>query len=269
MEERTLQPNKTLAAVVGAISLSVATLTSAAPIPTDDNGNRYDKERFYHSEISSAEAYLAMMQNKLVIIDVRRLREYAAGHPERAYNVPYPHIYGGRDQNPQDFYDEVYDIVKGKTDTPIMTLCRTGSRSVDAANILAEGGAYVEDPNDPDNDVWVEFGPKFTNVRNNWDGFVGQLRYAFFGSPPLPDPEVPLDLNNNGFIDEDVADIFPDTNPGTKDANPDKDGWRNFQGLPWTTHILKPRAYMQDPSLYYEYQYEDEPHPKAIGRRPK
>jgi rhodanese-related sulfurtransferase len=245
-----------IAAAVGTLSLAMGTLAIAAPIPTDDNGNRYDKPRYYHSEMSSAEAYLAMMQNKLVVIDVRRLREYAAGHPERAYNVPYPHIVNSRDQDPETFYWEVYDIVKGKTDTPVTTVCRTGSRSVDAANILA----------DPTNHG-VPGGVPFTNVRNNWDGFVGRERYAFIGG--VPDPDLPLDLNNNGVIDEDVADIFPDTNPDTKDANGDKDGWRNFQGLPWSTHILKPRAYLQDPSLYYEYQYEDLPHPKAIGRRPK
>lgn len=246
----------TTVATAIAASLCIVSSVFAAPITTDDGGNRYDKERYYHSEISSAEGYLAMMQNKVVIVDVRRLREYAAGHPERAYNVPYPHIVGTRDQDAAVFYEEVYDIVKGKTDTPIMTLCRTGSRSVDAANILAKPADYGIN------------GPEFTHVQNNWDGFVGQYRYAFFGRPSLPDPDYPLDLNNNGLLDEDTADIFPDTNPDTIDANPDKDGWRNFQGLPWTTHIIKPRAYMQDPSLYYEYQYEDEPHPKAIGRRP-
>jgi len=242
-------------AVLSAVSATICGIALAAPIPTDDNGNRYDKPRYYHSEISSAEGYLAMMQNKLVVIDVRRLREHAAGHPERAYNVPYPHITGSGDQDPSVFYWEVYRIVEGKTDTPVMTLCRTGSRSVDAANILA----------DPVNNS-VPDGIPFSNVRNNWDGFVGNNRYAFIGG--VPDPDLPLDLNNNGYIDEDIADIFPDTNPSTRDANPDKDGWRNFQGLPWSTHILKPRAYLQDPSLYYEYQYEDEPHPRKIGKRP-
>lgn len=76
----------------------------AGPILTDNGGNRYDKERFYHSEISSAEGYLRMAQNKLVVIDVRRLREYAAGHPERAYNVPYPLIVGSNDQDAATFY---------------------------------------------------------------------------------------------------------------------------------------------------------------------
>ena len=253
---------KTVLALVGLGLLTGA--SSALAVEADDGGNRYDRPRNYDSEISSAEAYLAVMQNKLVILDVRRLREYAAGHPERAYNGPYPHIYDG-DQTAENFYWEAYDIVKGRTDTPIMTLCRTGSRSIDAANILSDP---QNTEGDPRRDA-VPGGIPFTNVRNNWDGFVGQYRYAFAGSEPATDPLTPLDLNNNGELDSDFADIFPDTNPSA-DANPDKDGWRNFQGLPWTTRVLRPRAYLQDPSLYAEFQYgEDEHHGRGRGGKNK
>lgn len=246
---------KTFLACVG---ISVSCVPAAAfAADAEDDGNRYNRPRYYDSEISSAEAYLDVSQNKLVILDVRRLREYAAGHPERAYNVPYPHIYDG-DQTAENFYWEAYDIVKGRTDTPIMTLCRTGSRSIDAANILSDPQNTAGDPRR----TAVPGGIPFTNVRNNWDGFVGQYRYAFAGSAPATDPLTPLDLNNNGELDQDFADIFPDTNPSA-DANPDKDGWRNFQGLPWTTRILRPRAYLQDASLYTEFQYGEEEPPRG------
>ena len=86
----------------------------------------------------------------------------------------------------------------------------------------------------------------FTNVTNIWEGYVGLYRYAFTGSPPLPDPTKPLDLNNDKIINADYADVHV----GTTDANPDNDGWRNFAGLPWTTKIRKPLAYERDPSLY-------------------
>ena len=112
------------------------------------DGNRYyDLPRAYQSEISVSEAYLAMEHSKdykhakgpkPVLIDVRTLREYASGHPEDAYNVPFPHIVTKNDQDPLKLYQEVYRIVKGRTDTPIMTLCRTGHRSVLAGNILAD-----------------------------------------------------------------------------------------------------------------------------------
>ena len=103
----------------------------------------------------------------------------------------------------------------------------------------------------------VPGGIPFTKVRNNWDGFVGRERYAFIDG--VPDPTIPLDLNNNGVIDESVADVYPDANPDTKDANGDLDGWRNFQGLPWTSHVRKSLAYLEDRSLYAEFQDDDTP----------
>ena len=143
-------------------------------------GSRYDLERDYASEISSAKSYLEMA-NGTVMIDVRRLSEYRAGHPvnddapqgyQHAYNVPYPNIVVGGDQDPQVFYDAVVAVIEGLAgdrDTPITTLCRTGFRSVLAGNILANPSKYG-----------VE-GTPFTNVRNIWEGFVGQPKEAYVG----------------------------------------------------------------------------------------
>jgi rhodanese-related sulfurtransferase len=220
-------------------SLCVASQVPAADIPTDDNGNRYNQPRFYQSEISASAAYLEMIRNKGVVIDVRTRREYAAGHPERAYNVPHPRIDTGMNQVDSVFYWAVYDIVKGKTDTPITTLCRTGARSIKAANILADPASFG-----------IVGGVPFTKVRNNWEGFVGLYKYAFIGSPLKPDPDLPLDLSNDGFINVDAADVYAHT----LDENPDKDGWRNFQGLPWTSQIRKPLAYLQDVAQYSCWQ---------------
>jgi rhodanese-related sulfurtransferase len=225
-------------------------------------GNRYELPRFYDSEVSVSEAYLAMEHSKdyrhhhrtpkPVLIDVRTLREYASGHPEDAYNVPFPNVTGFSPevvQDPAKLYWEVYDIVQGRMDTPIMTLCRTGYRSILAGNILA----------DPNSHPATAGLPPFTNVRNIWEGFVGQPRYAFSGSSILLDTVVDangntlliggpyvLDLNNDKVINVDMADVHTQT----KDANPDKDGWRNFAGLPWSTKIQKPLAYERDPGLY-------------------
>ena len=194
-------------------------------------GSRYDLPRSYQSEISSAKAYLQMKREEAVLVDVRRLREYAAGHPEKAFNIPYPHVVGSNDQDISTFYWAVHALVGGKTDTPVMTLCRTGFRSVLAGNILADPAAYGID------------GPAFTNVRNIWEGFVGRYKEA------NADPGNYLDLNNNDVLDSDVADIFSHTT----DANPDKDGWRNYQELPWGTRLHVNRVYMNDRSLYDAY----------------
>jgi rhodanese-related sulfurtransferase len=223
--------------------------------PVSAEGNRYDYERYYQREISASEAYLAMEhskdfknvpgQAKPVLVDVRTLREYASGHPVDAYNIPFPIITGVTPevtQDPNKFYWAVHDLVNGNLDTPIMLLCRTGSRSVRGGNILAN----------PDSNPATSGLAPFTNVTNIWDGFVGLYRYAFING--LPDPTKPLDLDNNTNVDTlapfGIDDDYADVHVQTKDANPDKDGWRNFAGLPWTTQIRKPQAYERDPGLY-------------------
>jgi rhodanese-related sulfurtransferase len=255
---------KTTITILGTVIAVALSATASADAPATADGNRYySLPRAYKSEISVSEAYLAMEHSKdyrnvsrepkPVLIDVRSLREYASGHPEDAYNVPFPTVSGvnqpgEKPQDPVKLYWEVYDIVHGKLDTPIMTLCRTGHRSVLAGNILA----------DPEsNDATKNRGLRpFTNVRNIWEGFVGQPKYAFrTGTDQLEldanndgviDGPYQLDLNNDGVLNSDKADVHTQT----KDANPDKDGWRNFAGLPWSTQIQKPLAYERDPGLY-------------------
>jgi len=248
---------KTRITILGAaVAIALTATASASGIPEVDGNRYYELPRYYKSEISVSEAYLAMEHSKdfrhsrreakPVLIDVRSLREYASGHPEDAYNVPYPTVSGlGGDpaQTPEKLYWEVYDIVHGDVDTPIMTLCRTGHRSVLAGNILADPESYGIS------------GPAFTNVRNIWEGFVGQPRYAFTGGNitlmldsegKLVGGPYPLDLNNDGVLNSDTADVYTQT----KDANPDKDGWRNFAALPWSKKIQRPLAYERDPTLY-------------------
>jgi rhodanese-related sulfurtransferase len=241
--------------IVGAVIAVAFTATVSADEPATADGNRYySLTRDYKSEISVSDAYLAMEHSKdyknvskgpkPVLIDVRTMSEYAAGHPEDAYNVPYPHIKkpgdGLQNGHEDKLYWEVYKAVGGRTDTPIMTLCRTGHRSVLAGNILAKPSNFGIN------------GPAFTNVRNIWEGFVGQPKYAFMtGSDALElAPNCPsgckLDLNNDKFINSDSADVYTEI----KDANPDKDGWRNFAGLPWSPQIQKPLAYERNPDAY-------------------
>ena len=206
-------------------------------------GNRYDLPREYVSEISPAKAYLEMKKEESILIDVRRLREYAAGHPEKAFNVPFPHKVDSNDQTASTAYWAVYNLVGGDVDTPINTLCRTGARSVRLANILADP---LNTANDPAR-VAVPGGIPFTNVRNIWEGFVGQHKEPYNSSDPTN--KTFLDLNNNGVIDSDVADVYSHTT----DANPDKDGWRNYQQLPWNTKLHVNRVYLNDRSLYDDF----------------
>lgn len=232
-----------------AIRVATAMVVTTAFGHVSADGNRYNLVRFYHSEISAAQAYDELNgggrqrdahrhRHRPVLIDVRSMEEYAAGHPEGGYNVPYPTVCTGCDvQTEATFYWEVFKIVGGDTDRLIMTLCRTGHRSIGAANVLANPSAYGIN------------GPAFTNARNIWEGFVGQYKYAYVGGTIFLDASgkpVALDLNNNGAMDADTADVYVER----KDNNPDKDGWRNFQKLPWTTELDARHAYLQDPGQY-------------------
>jgi rhodanese-related sulfurtransferase len=233
---------------VGALMASAGVQAAFPPPPPDcpsDPTNRYCLPRNYESEISAAEAYLKGVANQRnwghehghgnkvkgkhpVIIDVRSIPEYAAGHPEGAHNIPYPFIYqycDSQGRSPdgacighltpdQRIWQEDAILVAAvekavpDKDTPIYTLCRTGHRSVLAANILTAAG--------------------YTHVRNIWQGFVGQYKVDYYG-------DTPLDLNHdNQYTDA------------------DKDGWRYYQGLPYSTK-LKPRLlYKPYVYLYYE-----------------
>jgi len=222
----------------------------------------------YHSEISNTRAFLETVVNRgkwtkpslrPVIIDVRSTPEYRAGHPEHAYNVPYPYIYqeckdvgpdpvdptkltvAGADgstendryidgacvstksttpQTADAFVAYVERIIPNK-DTPIYTMCRTGVRSVGAANRLEEAG--------------------YTNVRNMWEGFVGvNLKAPFIvrdanGLPVVPakTEDLPVDLNHDGFL-----------------TDADKNGWLYHLGLPVDTRLLPPLIYKPRAETY-------------------
>lgn len=209
-------------------TIAAAFLGCASLAQADTTGNRYGYPVLYKTEISSAAAWDLINKGgkpKPVILDVRRVEEYAAGHPKGAYSVPFPHVTGsptapnqetasyigydisvdpqvgflavdGNDgiRNIQDFVDYVSQLFPDKA-TPILTLCATGHRSVQAANALAKYG-------------------HFTNVRNIWEGYNGQPKFAYTGASPTI-PLIQLDLNNDGVLNGN-----------------DRDGWAYFQNLP-------------------------------------
>jgi rhodanese-related sulfurtransferase len=217
--------------------LAAALILPTAAIAAGEDGNRYGKPRSYHSEISAASAYLQTLNNsrhshsyrhkkggKALIIDVRTIEEYVGGHPPGAYSIPYPHVYN-RQKDPdkgeyiaqtnEAFLDAVNAMDLPK-DTLIITMCRTGSRSVAAGNLLAAEG--------------------YTNVRNMWQGFKGNLKQNTNG-------EV-LDLDGNGVVD------------GSDPYSGDLDGWANFQGLPVSMKLRHSQLFKPYMYIYYEVDGE-------------
>lgn len=193
----------------------------------DDDGNRYDLERAYRSEISAASAYVNTASQRFhhhshhrraVIIDVRTIEEYVGGHPPRAYSIPFPHVYNRQRnpdkgdyiaQDPADFVAAVNALNLDK-DTLIITMCRTGYRSVLAGNLLADAG--------------------YTNVQNMWQGFVGRLKQNTAGED--------LDLDGIGGVDSSAT-------------SGDLDGWANYQGLPISYKLLHSRLYGPYMDMYF------------------
>jgi len=219
--------------------LSMPAVAQEPPCPL--NESRSGLCGYYHSQISPAEAFVDTVvkrgkwsnpQRRPVILDVRSLAEYKAGHPEHAANVPYPYIQQTCDsqgrspdgacvralssltvpQTSGDFVAYVQSIIPDK-DTPIYTLCRTGVRSVGAANVLTDAG--------------------YTNVRNIWEGFVG----IYLTAPKVQaDGSVKVssvDLNHDGALDD-----------------RDKNGWRYHQALPYDTRLLPNLIYKPMAAMY-------------------
>lgn len=201
--------------------------------------NRYLLCGRYEADASSAKAFVDAVATRgawadaerPVILDVRSIPEYKAGHPDGAYNVPYPYIFqycearspdgaciGGGDRLPQtdtDFLAYVQQIVPDKS-TPIYTLCRTGFRSVGAANVLTDAG--------------------YQHVQNIWEGFVGQYKPTYAAAA------------GGGYTFTGNQDVTHDHQL----TDDDKDGWRYYQGLPYDTRLLPHLIYKPWESLYSE-----------------
>lgn len=258
----------------------------------ESNGNRYYLERYYLGEISAAQTFMEAVvkqgkwtdrSDELIILDVRDATEYKLGHPEGAYHFPYPRIYrkcvndtrpedgGGCNegteysvaQDPEDLFLMVEKKFPNKSQR-FATLCRTGFRSVLAANILSKPEKYMCDLKYSDDDAALmacqtEYaGRGYTRVSNIWQGFVGQpmagiisqsgVRYVVGEDQTLQDLTLPDGSAAKGFV---AFDLDLDNDEAITAA--DKDGWRYHQGLPYDTRLLpKLKNEMVDADGYYD-----------------
>ena len=90
------------------------------------------------STVTPTEAHEKMKNESFTYVDVRTEDEYAAGHPEGAFNIPISHASAsGMEPNP-DFL-----AVMQKTfakDAPIVVGCKMGGRSAKAQQALLAAG---------------------------------------------------------------------------------------------------------------------------------
>lgn len=73
-----------------------------------------------------------------VYLDVRSVPEFEEGHPQGAYNVPIEHRDGDQ-KTPNDEFLAVLERVFSK-ETPLVVGCRSGRRSLRAAEMLLGAG---------------------------------------------------------------------------------------------------------------------------------
>lgn len=97
------------------------------------------KASLYKADINSQTAY-EMQQKGAILIDVRTKREFEFSHPKDAINIPiFYEKFGQRVLN-ENFIEQIDYALQGNHDKEVILICRSGSRTKFAANILANDG---------------------------------------------------------------------------------------------------------------------------------
>lgn len=88
--------------------------------------------------IGPEEALRLLREEGYTYLDVRSIPEFEDGHPDGAYNVPLLHMTPAGMENNADFLNVVQLIFP--TDSKLVLGCKSGGRSLRAAELLAHAG---------------------------------------------------------------------------------------------------------------------------------
>lgn len=88
--------------------------------------------------VSPNEADQLVRERGYVYVDVRSIPEFEAGHPAGAYNIPIMHKTAAGMQPNVEFIDVVTAVFP--RDAKLVLGCRSGNRSLRAAQILLQAG---------------------------------------------------------------------------------------------------------------------------------
>lgn len=88
--------------------------------------------------VSPQEALRLVGEEGYTFVDVRSVPEFEAGHPAGAYNIPWAHAVGGSMQPNADFLAVM--AKRFPKDTRLLLACRSGARSMRAAEALEAAG---------------------------------------------------------------------------------------------------------------------------------
>ena len=99
----------------------------------------YRTAKIYKDDISSTTAF-SMQQDGALLIDVRTKPEFKHLRAKGAINIPIFYAQKGKRVFNRNFLNEIYEISKKNVDKKIILICRSGSRTKLASNLLAEQG---------------------------------------------------------------------------------------------------------------------------------
>ena len=99
----------------------------------------YRTAKIYKEDISSNSAF-SMQKNGALLIDVRTKPEFKNLRAKDSINIPIFYAKNGKRVFNRNFINEIYDISKKNINKEIILICRSGSRTKLASNILAEQG---------------------------------------------------------------------------------------------------------------------------------
>ena len=88
--------------------------------------------------VTPEEAQRMVQDDGYVYLDVRSVPEFAAGHPEGAYNIPFLKMTPAGMKPNLSFVDDVKD--RFAADDKLVVGCRSGGRSAQAATALSGAG---------------------------------------------------------------------------------------------------------------------------------
>ena len=111
----------------------------------------YRTAKIYKEDISSITAF-TMQKDGALLIDVRTKPEFKELRAKSSINIPIFYEKKGKRVFNRNFLNEIYEVSNKNINKKIILICRSGSRTKLASNLLAEQG--------------------FTNVYNVQQGFV-------------------------------------------------------------------------------------------------
>ena len=99
----------------------------------------YRTAKIYKDDISANTAY-TMQEDGALLIDVRTKPEFKQLRAKGSINIPVFYAKNGTRVFNREFLKEIYDASKKNIDRKIVLICRSGSRTKLASNILANQG---------------------------------------------------------------------------------------------------------------------------------